>query len=87
MSESDDFVVIKLLPASDPAVNEIMEQLFSVFAKHKGLNEAFSALVYLFAMLIRHLPPSERKRLVRAMVKPILAVSADMARANPHGER
>ena len=51
MSESDDFIVIRLLPPSDPAVREIMERLFSVFAKHKGLDQAFSALVYLFAMV------------------------------------
>jgi len=85
MSESDDFIVIKLSPASDPGVNEIMEQLFSVLAKHKGLDQAFSALVYLFAAMISTLPPSAREKLVHDMVEPILAVSADMARvrSNP----
>ena len=64
MSESDDFIVIRLLPPSDPAVREIMERLFSVFAKHKGLDQAFSALVYLFAMTISTLPSDARASLL-----------------------
>jgi acyl-CoA reductase-like NAD-dependent aldehyde dehydrogenase len=75
----NDNLVINLLPPTHPVVNEMMRQLASIFEKQKGFDEAISVLIYAVAMTIGTLPPPERKRLVRAMVKPILTISEDMA--------